>query len=192
MKQVNNKQVTNANYGYRGNENFVAPALLVLGRVVLVKLIHLPYMTHFLCLHKILQDQIIVAEKSDLKRLNQTYFLPNKFRINPCLLCALQSTVFVAESIPSLRLSDGELVVGDQIVRSFKESLEINKLNQLPLGPVNCVSLRAFGCWGLPCKPVPSPPNLREARFGAELCLSLGLRSWQRGGCCSAGQFWEL
>lgn len=31
-----------------------------------------------------------MAEKSDLKRVNQIYFLPNKFRINPCILCVLQ------------------------------------------------------------------------------------------------------
>jgi len=41
LKEVN-KQVTNANYGYSANENFVAPALLLLGKVVL-KLIHLHY-----------------------------------------------------------------------------------------------------------------------------------------------------
>lgn len=51
----------------------------------------------------------------------------------------------MAEAIPNLSLSDGELVGWDQIVRSFKESLGISKLSQLPPGPVNCVWLRALG-----------------------------------------------
>lgn len=94
MKQAN-KEVTNANYSCRVNEIFVVPALLVLGKVFFCKVNAFPsckavHMTQFLCLHKMLQDQIIVAEKSDLKRLNQTYFLPSKLRINPCLLCALE------------------------------------------------------------------------------------------------------
>ena len=57
-----------------------------------------------------------MAENSDLKRLNQTYFLPNKDKSLPLLRPSSLKCCFVAEAIPSLSQSDGELVGWDQIV----------------------------------------------------------------------------
>lgn len=99
---------------------FVVPALLVLGKVFSAKWMRLRSAKRcqwlILCLHKILRDQIIVAEKSDLRRWNQF----SAQHVQDGSISALAAQGSIARQKASL--NNGQWGIWDQTVQSFTAS----------------------------------------------------------------------
>lgn len=99
---------------------FVVPALLVLGKVFSAKWMRLRSAKRcqwlILCLHRILQDQIIVAEKSDLRRWNQF----SAQHVQDGSISALAAQGSIARQKTSL--NNGQWGIWDQTVQSFTAS----------------------------------------------------------------------